>query len=67
VSVVGLGYVRLPDGGPAPHTQRHGGNVVDIEEANLRRRLSEIATQHIRCGRRMAYRLLWREAWTANH
>ena len=48
-------------------TQRHGGKVVDIEEAKLRQRLREIATEHIRWGRRMAYRLLRREGWTVNH
>jgi hypothetical protein len=48
-------------------TQRHGGKVVDIEEAKLRRRLREIAAEHIRWGRRMAYRLLRREGWLVNH
>ncbi len=48
-------------------TQRHGGKVVSTEEAKLRHRLREIAAEHIRWGRRMAYRLLWREGWTVNH
>ncbi len=48
-------------------TQRHGGKVDDIEEAKLRQRLREIAAEHIRWGRRMAYRLLRREGWTVNH
>jgi len=48
-------------------TQRHGGRLVDIEEAKLRRRLREIAAEHIRWGRRMAYRLLRREGWLVNH
>ncbi len=48
-------------------TQRHGGKVVDQEEAKLRRRLREIAAEHIRWGRRMAYRLLRREGWLVNH
>ncbi|WP_370561479.1 IS3 family transposase [Cyanobium sp. NS01] len=48
-------------------TQRHGGKVVSIEEAKLRQRLREIAADHIRWGRRMAYRLLRREGWTVNH
>jgi hypothetical protein len=48
-------------------TQRHGGKVVDIEEAKLRHRLCEIAAEHIRWGRRMTYRLLRREGWTMNH
>jgi len=37
-------------------TQRHGRKVLDIEEAKLRLRLREIAAEHIRWGRRMAYR-----------
>ena len=48
-------------------SQRHSGKVVDIEEAKLRRRFREIAAEHIRCGRRMAYRLLRREGWLVNH
>jgi transposase InsO family protein len=36
-------------------TQRHNGKVVDLEEAKLRHRLREIAAEHIRWGRRMAY------------
>jgi len=48
-------------------SQRHVGKVVDFEEAKLRHRLRDIAAEHIRCSRRMAYRLLWREGWTANH
>jgi len=49
-------------------TQRHGGRVVDIAENRLRRRLHEIAAEHIRWGRRMAYRLLRRDgSWVMNH
>ena len=48
-------------------TQRHATKIVDIEEAKLRRRLREIAAEHIRWGRRMAYRLLRREGWLVNH
>jgi len=48
-------------------TQRHSGKVVDLEEAKLRHRLREIAAEHIRWGRRMAYRLLRREGWSVNH
>ena len=44
-------------------TQRHVGKVDDIEEAKLRRWLREIAAEHIRWGRRMAYRVLRREGW----
>ena len=53
--------------GQHPSTQRHATKVVDIEEAKLRRRLREIAAEHIRWGRRMAYRLLRREGWLVNH
>ncbi|KAF0654891.1 transposase [Cyanobium sp. Copco_Reservoir_LC18] len=48
-------------------TQRHSVKVVDLEEAKLRHRLREIAAEHIRWGRRMAYRLLRREGWAVNH
>jgi putative transposase len=48
-------------------THLHGGKIVDLEEAKLRGRLREIAAEHIRWGRRMAYRLLRRERWLVNH
>ena len=48
-------------------THRHGGKVIDLEEVKLRLRLCEIAADHIRWGRRMAYRLLRREGWSVNH
>ncbi len=48
-------------------TQRHSIKIVDIEEAKLRRRLREIAAEHIRWGLRMAYRVLRREGWLMNH
>jgi putative transposase len=48
-------------------TQRHPAQVVSIEEGKLRHRLREIAAEHIRWGRRMAYRLLRREGWSVNH
>ena len=48
-------------------TQRHGAKVIELEEAKLRKCLREIAADHIRWGRRMAYRLLPREGWTVNH
>jgi transposase InsO family protein len=48
-------------------TQRHPVKIVSIEEGKLRNRLREIAAEHIRWGRRMAYRLLRREGWTVNH
>jgi hypothetical protein len=46
---------------------RHPTKFVSIEEVKLHIRLREIATEHIRSGWRMAYRLLRREGWTANH
>ncbi|WP_370594635.1 IS3 family transposase [Synechococcus sp. CBW1006] len=48
-------------------TQRHSVKVVEIEEANLRLSLREIAGEHIRWGRRMANRMLSREGWLVNH
>ena len=48
-------------------TQRHPTKVVSIEEGKLRRRLREIAAEHIRWGRRMAQHLLRRKGWTMNH
>ncbi len=48
-------------------TQRHPAKVISIEEGKLRHRLREIAAEHIRWGRRMAYRLLRREGWSVNH
>jgi len=48
-------------------TQRYSGKAIDLEEAKLRHRLREIAADHIRWGRRMAYRLLRREGWTVNN
>jgi putative transposase len=48
-------------------SQRHVGKVVELEEAKLRHPLREIASEHIRCGRRMAHRLLRWEGWTVNH
>ena len=48
-------------------TQRHPVKIVSIEEGKLRNRLREIAAEHIRWGRRIAYRLLRREGWTVNH
>jgi hypothetical protein len=43
------------------------GTVIYLEEVKLRHRLREIAADHIRWGRHMAYRLLRREGWTVNH
>ncbi|WP_411867808.1 IS3 family transposase [Vulcanococcus limneticus] len=48
-------------------TQRHERKVTGLEESKLRHRLRDIAAEHIRWGRRMAYRLLRREGWAANH
>jgi len=47
--------------------QRHSVKVVSIEEGKLRHRLREIAAEHIRWGRRVAYRLLRREGLGVNH
>ncbi|MCP9827656.1 DDE-type integrase/transposase/recombinase [Synechococcus sp. L2F] len=47
-------------------THRHGGKVIELEVVKLRHRLRQIAADHIRCGRRMAYRLLRRKGWTVN-
>jgi len=47
-------------------TRRHGGKVVSIEEAKLMHRLREIASEHIRWGSRMAYRLL-RSEWSCSN
>ncbi len=62
-------YVRLVCrvAGQYRSTQRHPAKVASIEEGKLRRRLREIAAEHIRWGRRMAYRLLRREDWSVNH
>ena len=43
------------------NTLCHLTKVVSIEEGKLRRRLREIAAEHIRWSRRMAQRLLRRE------
>jgi putative transposase len=48
-------------------THRHGGKVIELEVVKLRHRLRQIAADHIRWGRRMAYRLLRRKGWTVNH
>jgi len=53
--------------GQHPSTQRHGGQVVDPQEANLRRRLRTIAAEHIPWGSRMAYCLLSQDGWLVNH
>jgi putative transposase len=47
--------------------QRQQAKVISIKEWKLRFGLREIATEHIRCGERMAYRLLRREGWSMNH
>ena len=45
-------------------TLRYVRKVIEIEEANLRRRLREIGPEHILWGRRVAYRVLRREDLT---
>ncbi|QPN68280.1 transposase [Synechococcus sp. CBW1006] len=57
----------LPGRGPTPQHPAPSAKVVSIEEGKLRHRLREIAADHIRWGRRMAYRLLRREGWSVNH
>ena len=47
-------------------TQRHPAKVASMV-GRLRRRFREIAAEHIRSGRRMAYRLMRREGWLVNH
>lgn len=59
--------LRVTSNRPCRSPQRHGGKVTSIEEAKLRRRLREIAAEHIRSVRRMAHGVLWREGWTFNH
>jgi len=49
------------------NTQRHGGQVVDPQEDNLRRRFRKIAAEHIPGGWRMAYFLLSQDGWLLNH
>lgn len=49
------------------NTQRQGGKVIDLEEAKLRNRLREIASEHIRRVRRMSCRFLRREGWAVTH
>jgi putative transposase len=48
-------------------TQRHPAKLVLIEDGKLYHRLREIASEKLRLGRRMAYRLLRREGWSVNH
>ena len=48
-------------------TQRRPRQTVNLEEEKLRRRLREIAAEHIRWGRRKAYDLLRREGFRVNH
>lgn len=44
--------------------RRHTGEVMVIEEANLRQRGRKIKTEHFGRGRRVTYRVLRREYWT---
>jgi len=48
-------------------TKRHPAKIASNQEGKLRRRLREIAAEHVRWGRRMAHRLLRREGWLVNH
>jgi hypothetical protein len=63
----GFGAVRLQDGEPIPQFPsacRQGCQYLGRQAAA---RLREIAADHIRWGRRMAYRVLLREGWRVNH
>jgi hypothetical protein len=53
----GFRTARVSGGGSAPQHPAPSGQG----------RLREIAAEHIRWGRRMAYRLLRREGWAVNH
>jgi putative transposase len=48
-------------------SQRRPVPVVGIEEQKLRRRIRELAQRHVRWGRRLVYRRLQLEGWSANH
>lgn len=48
-------------------TQRRDVQLINLEEEKLRRRLRQIAAEHVRWGRRKAYQLLRREGWAVNH
>jgi hypothetical protein len=48
-------------------SQRWPVPVVGIEEQKLRRRIRELARRHVRWGRRLVYRRLRLEGWSANH
>ena len=48
-------------------SQRWPVPVVGIEEQKLRRRICELARRHVRWGRRLVYRRLRLEGWSANH
>jgi hypothetical protein len=48
-------------------SQRWPVPVVGIEEQKLRRRIRELAQRHVRWGRRLVYRRLQLEGWSANH
>ena len=66
-NVSGFRAVCLQGGGAHRCTHRHRGKVVELEEIKFRRRLREIAAEHIRLGRRMEFRLRRREGLRVNH
>ncbi len=53
--------------GQSRNTQRRPVVLTAIEEQKLRRRLRELARRHVRWGRRLVYRRLRLEGWSANH
>lgn len=53
--------------GQRRNTQGHRTKIIDLEEAKRRHRLREIATEHIRWGRRKTYRMLRQDNWSVTH
>ena len=48
-------------------SQRRPMPPIDIEEQKLKRRIRELASRHVRWGRRLAYRSLLLDGWSVNH
>jgi transposase InsO family protein len=49
------------------NTQRRPVPLADIEEQKLKRRIRELASRHVRWGRRLVYRRLRLDGWSVNH
>ena len=49
------------------NTQRRPVPLADIEEQKLKRRIRELASLHVRWGRRLVYRRLRLDGWSVNH